>query len=82
MKQDTLPAISEGLGLHRNTLGVVMGRADRRGDARPKPVSYLGRNDGVAIYDVEEVEAWYVARSFAPVPSRGPDKAPRKRRVS
>lgn len=79
MAQNTLPAISVGLGLNRNTLGVVFARADERGQPRPQPVGAYGANGGVAIYDVEEVEAWYVARSFKPVPVRGPDKKPRKR---
>lgn len=81
MAQNTLPAISKGLGLHRNSLHVLFGRCDERGDDRPQPVAHYGANDGVAIYNVEEVEAWYAARSFEPVPKRGPDKQPRTRRA-
>lgn len=81
-KTNTLPGISRGLGLHRNSLQTLFARCDERGDARPQPVAHFGESGGVAVYDVEEVEAWYVARSFAPVPKRGPDKQPRKRRTA
>jgi hypothetical protein len=79
---NTLPAISLSLGLHRNTLSVLFGRADKRGEARPQPFSHYGANGGVAIYDVDEVSAWYVARSFDPKPKRGADKQPRKRQTA
>lgn len=81
-KRNTLPAISEGLGLHRNSLGVLFKRVDARGEGstRPQPVDYYGPGKGVAVYDVAEVEAWYVARQFVPIPKRGPDKQPRRRR--
>jgi predicted DNA-binding transcriptional regulator AlpA len=79
MPLDTLPNIGEGLGLNRGTLNVLRWRHK---DTFPQPRRYTGRNKGVSLYDVSEVEAWYVARSFQPIPKRGADRQPRKRRSS
>ena len=79
---NTLPAISLELGLHRNSLSVLFGRIDKRGKDRPQPAAHYGPGKGVSVYDVDEVIAWYVARSFEPMPKRGPDKKPRKRRTA
>lgn len=81
-QRNTLRAISDGLGLHPNTMGVLFNRADHRNQDRPQPVEYIGPSQGVPVYDVQEVEAWYAARSIEPKPHRGPDKRPRKKRVS
>jgi hypothetical protein len=57
-KLATLPTISAGLGLNRKTLSVIK---TRHADF-PKPVAHFGIKGSLHLYDVLEVEAWYVAR--------------------
>ncbi len=67
------------MGLHRNTLGVLFGRAKKRGEQLPAPLFFVGSRNGIAVYDQIEVMAWYLARQIAPRPVRGADKKPRRR---
>lgn len=79
---DTLRAIGNGLGLNPNTLSVIFARCDEAGEDRPQPSQYVGPNKGIALYDVLEVEAWYLARHIANPRTRGQDKTPRKTTTS
>jgi hypothetical protein len=57
-KLATLPTISAGLSLNRKTLSVIKSRHPDF----PKPVAAFGPKGTLHLYDVLEVEAWYIAR--------------------